>query len=190
MGYTCPRCHDTFLFQPDECPTCAADSTRKQRSSRARERRASYDTKGKISESEFWQLLKLYPCCPSCGVAWNKTEGAIARDHIIPISRGGPNTSANIQPLCQTCNLWKSDRLIYFDRALPGRVKALPAVLQPIFAAIEEYQPQTERQQLSLIAETEEVAYPNATPEELQSATISQTWQAIASEGSAIQTGV
>ena len=34
-------------------------------------------------------------------------------DHIIPISRGGPNMDANIQLTCPTCNLQKSNKLDY-----------------------------------------------------------------------------
>jgi hypothetical protein len=32
-------------------------------------------------------------------------------DHIIPVAKGGGNSEANIQILCQTCNLKKSDRI-------------------------------------------------------------------------------
>ena len=32
-------------------------------------------------------------------------------DHIIPVAKGGGNIEANIQILCQTCNLKKSDRI-------------------------------------------------------------------------------
>ena len=182
-GLHLPRCHDTFLFQPQDCPTCASVSIRQQRSSRARERRASYDTVGKISEGEFWQLLKLYSCCPCCGDSWDYSEGAIARDHIIPLSRGGSNTSANIQPLCQACNLWKSDRLIYLDRTMPGRTTALPSFLWPIFQGIAEYQIQTDRgEQLSLMPISTDAEFPNATPEEMQSATIRKTWEAVQSQ--------
>ena len=182
LGFTCPRCHDSFLFQPQECPTCASLNARKQRGTRARERRANYDPVGKIAETEFWQLLRLYPCCPCCGASWEHSEGAIARDHVIPISRGGPNTSVNLQPLCQTCNLWKSDRLMYFNRAMPGRIAPLPAILWPAFKAISDYSPTpNQARQLSLMPTPTDVAFPSASPEELQIATIERTWQAIQS---------
>ena len=32
-------------------------------------------------------------------------------DHIIPVSKGGSNTEANIQILCGACNLKKSDKI-------------------------------------------------------------------------------
>lgn len=45
--------------------------------------------------------------CVQCGY-----EGEyIEYDHIIPRSKGGPNTVENIQLLCRKCNLAKSDRL-------------------------------------------------------------------------------
>lgn len=51
---------------------------------------------------------------------WRRDSGKCARcgsrerleyDHIIPISRGGSNTSRNIELLCETCNRQKSDRI-------------------------------------------------------------------------------
>ena len=44
--------------------------------------------------------------CVRCGT---KTE--LHFDHIIPVAKGGGNTEANIQILCQTCNLRKSDKI-------------------------------------------------------------------------------
>jgi Restriction endonuclease len=45
--------------------------------------------------------------CVQCGY-----EGEyIEYDHIIPRSKGGPNTVENIQLLCRKCNLAKSDRI-------------------------------------------------------------------------------
>ncbi len=32
-------------------------------------------------------------------------------DHIIPVAKGGGNSSENIQILCKTCNLQKSDKI-------------------------------------------------------------------------------
>jgi hypothetical protein len=45
-------------------------------------------------------------CCVRCG---SKQE--LHFDHIIPVAKGGGNSEANIQVLCQTCNLKKADRI-------------------------------------------------------------------------------
>lgn len=56
---------------------------------------------------EEWKALKEKTgCCVSCG-----SEGALTKDHIIPISRGGCDCLQNLQPLCQPCNSKKADRL-------------------------------------------------------------------------------
>ena len=49
--------------------------------------------------------------CRLCGaVASQNTQ--LQLDHKIPVSRGGTNDPANLQTLCQACNLGKSNRLI------------------------------------------------------------------------------
>jgi HNH endonuclease len=53
-------------------------------------------------------------------VVWPRDGGACRQcgakqdlhfDHIIPVSKGGGNSEANIQILCQTCNLRKTDKI-------------------------------------------------------------------------------
>jgi len=53
-------------------------------------------------------------------VVWARDGGACVRcgskhdlhfDHIIPVARGGGNSQENIQILCKSCNLQKSDRI-------------------------------------------------------------------------------
>jgi hypothetical protein len=55
-------------------------------------------------------------------VVWARDGGACVRcgakqdlhfDHIIPVSRGGGNSQENIQILCKSCNLQKSDRISF-----------------------------------------------------------------------------
>ncbi len=55
-------------------------------------------------------------------VVWARDGGACIRcgsrqslhfDHVIPVVKGGGNTEANIQLLCQTCNLKKADRIAF-----------------------------------------------------------------------------
>jgi 5-methylcytosine-specific restriction endonuclease McrA len=46
-------------------------------------------------------------CCVKC-----QSPKELHFDHIIPLARGGGNQAENIQLLCRTCNLAKSDRLI------------------------------------------------------------------------------
>jgi 5-methylcytosine-specific restriction endonuclease McrA len=54
-------------------------------------------------------------------VVWSRDKGACVRcgaskelhfDHIIPLARGGSDEAENIQVLCRTCNLAKSDRIV------------------------------------------------------------------------------
>lgn len=42
--------------------------------------------------------------CVACG-----SEAGLTRDHIRPLSKGGSDTEANIQPLCFACNNKKGD---------------------------------------------------------------------------------
>jgi hypothetical protein len=44
--------------------------------------------------------------CVCCG-----SDQELHFDHIIPVAKGGNNTATNIQILCETCNLKKSDRI-------------------------------------------------------------------------------
>jgi len=53
---------------------------------------------------EEWEHLKAEYnyTCPLCGL--KEPEIKVTIDHIIPLSRKGPNSIENIQPLCRSCN--------------------------------------------------------------------------------------
>jgi 5-methylcytosine-specific restriction endonuclease McrA len=62
---------------------------------------------GTFSKQEWQQLLdETGHRCLSC----KRTDRKLTIDHIIPISKGGINTIANIQPLCMPCNASKGVR--------------------------------------------------------------------------------
>jgi 5-methylcytosine-specific restriction endonuclease McrA len=66
-----------------------------------------------FSEADWTGLKKRYghQClrCHRC-----EPEIQLTADHVIPLSRGGGNTVANLQPLCGDCNCWKGTKTIDF----------------------------------------------------------------------------
>jgi 5-methylcytosine-specific restriction endonuclease McrA len=76
---------------------------------------------GSFTKAE-WQALCtwFYNRCLRCG-----GEGPLTIDHVIPISKGGPNTIDNLQPLCGPCNSSKNDNTI--DYRDPGMLAAFLA---------------------------------------------------------------
>lgn len=63
---------------------------------------------GVFTADEWTALCERYGnICVACGAS-----GPLQVDHIVPTSKGGPNTIDNIQPLCGRCNKSKSDKTI------------------------------------------------------------------------------
>ena len=60
-----------------------------------------------------WQELKEKHnnSCVHCGIS--EMFAKLTKDHIIPLTKGGTNYISNIQPLCQSCNSRKNNKLIY-----------------------------------------------------------------------------
>jgi 5-methylcytosine-specific restriction endonuclease McrA len=177
--YHCPYCHHDYLLALDPCPGCGELQIKRQKANRAKERRQNYDPIGRIDDQEFWMTLRWYDHCPCCGTSWG--QEAIAKDHIIPLSKEGPNLAENLQPLCIPCNLWKSDHLIYFDHAFPGRACALPSALWPYLEGFSKVAKSSlSSPQTSLLSmEDSEPRYPNTMPATLEERTVKLTLDAI-----------
>jgi 5-methylcytosine-specific restriction endonuclease McrA len=65
-----------------------------------------YEGKEKYHARRAYWLAELGGKCVECGAS-----SYLEFDHIIPFSKGGSNSERNIQLLCRSCNLAKSDRL-------------------------------------------------------------------------------
>ncbi len=50
--------------------------------------------------------------CLACG-----SDGPLTIDHVVPVSKGGANTAANVQPLCGPCNSAKATKTIDYRPA-------------------------------------------------------------------------
>lgn len=74
-------------------------------------------SRGKYTLGEWLALKRAYLfTCPACGES--EPQIKLTVDHIIPISKGGSNTSDNIQPLCGSCNTKKWATTELFDSSL------------------------------------------------------------------------
>ena len=72
-------------------------------------RRARLKAGGKYSVRDWFALCEKYgDRCLACGVI----PDLLTVDHIRPVSKGGPNTIENLQPLCGACNYRKGKREI------------------------------------------------------------------------------
>lgn len=61
---------------------------------------------GRYSKEQWLTLCGFFDgICPRC----NKPTEEFTADHIKPLSRGGTNFINNVQPLCLTCNIKKSN---------------------------------------------------------------------------------
>ena len=61
-----------------------------------------------ITASVWQSILTTYGHrCAYCG-----KEGPLTRDHVIPLSRGGPHSLANLVPACRSCNAKKGVKLV------------------------------------------------------------------------------
>lgn len=68
---------------------------------------------GGYTHLEWAIIVANNPACPKCLKPWSETMRPTV-DHVIPISRGGRNDAANIQPLCLRCNISKGNRVEVF----------------------------------------------------------------------------
>lgn len=55
------------------------------------------------------QLHHQKHCCVICTTPFD--DGDVEIDHIVPVSRGGPNVAWNLQLVCSTCNQSKADKM-------------------------------------------------------------------------------
>lgn len=82
---------------------------------------------GELSREEWETLLYRYGGkCLSCGAT-----GVLDADHVIPVSKGGPNDVSNRQPLCRSCNVSKRDKVIDFRPDLSCLIRDLDGNLLP-----------------------------------------------------------
>jgi 5-methylcytosine-specific restriction endonuclease McrA len=59
------------------------------------------------SWSDFMHIARRFDYrCAYCGT---KPDGQLQPDHVIPISKGGPNAATNLLPACASCNASKCD---------------------------------------------------------------------------------
>ena len=89
------------------------------RSAKVRARRAmKYHAEGSHTEAE-WESLKAQYDYTCLRCSKHEPEITLTRDHVIPITKGGSDYIANIQPLCHSCNSAKNTQIIDYRTNWP-----------------------------------------------------------------------
>lgn len=74
---------------------------------------------GAFTREEWGNLCAQYGHrCLCCG-----EQKKLTVDHVIPVSKGGTNDISNLQPLCQSCNTRKRDKIIDYRIDSPYEVR-------------------------------------------------------------------
>lgn len=105
----CPGCG--CMFTPIYTPTMLCCSQRcAKRVHRRRRRAAEVGALGSWIWSDFMRIAQRFDFrCAYCG---DKPPGQLDPDHVVPLSRGGYNSAANLLPACRACNTDKRDLLL------------------------------------------------------------------------------
>lgn len=92
-------------------PRTNADPKYDPARARARERRQQLEERAWIEPG--WNKPKsLAFWGRRCYICGQEIEGLIHYDHVIPVTKGGEWSVANVRPTHEPCNLWKSDTLL------------------------------------------------------------------------------
>ena len=83
------------------CRVMATIRSRRARATRRRRRRLA-SREHDLTPGEWAALLEAWAGCAYCGA-----NGALQRDCVLPISRGGRYTLDNVVPACRSCNTSK-----------------------------------------------------------------------------------
>lgn len=74
-----------------------------------------FGDRGSFTDEEWNELCEKYSrTCLCC----KDPEKPLTKDHVVPLSKGGMNTIDNIQPLCQSCNSRKKDKVIDYRKVV------------------------------------------------------------------------
>lgn len=116
----CPGC--ACMFTPLYTPNAICCSKRcARRVHRWRRNAAERDATGTFTWSEFMHVARRFGYqCAYCG----GRDGQLDPDHVVPLSRGGSNSTTNLLPSCRPCNADKRDLLLdewARDREMRGK---------------------------------------------------------------------
>lgn len=96
----CPGCACWFtpLYTPNAV-TCSRPCAR--RLAKRRRRAREHGAHGSWTWSEFMRIARKFDyCCAYCGIKPDRLDP----DHVVPLSRGGSDSPANLLPTCFMCN--------------------------------------------------------------------------------------